>query len=201
MDKIKSKKEKERKSKLKQSFMVGISLVLIFTMIFSAVGFGFLNKGYQNDQNGGGSILNYRGREFVQNSQGLWQTVIGEKEIATVYNPSETENIKFDFEYNLKNINGRIYYDEDNPLAGQEIASNLYPFVEKIPQKACLEGSGCGEELVKNCSDNLIVFNSENNVNNTIKIYKEKNCVFVNAPYGEQTRIADKIIFEMLDIQ
>jgi hypothetical protein len=201
MRKIQTYQDKKRREKINRTIVIVIGVILIMTMLLSTIGFGFLNRDIDNGQNQGNEV-NYQGVIFQQGQGGFWFSEKDGNNLITYYNALETENIDIEFDYSLEDINGKtIYYTQGNNLAIGEISRNLEMFMKRLPQRVCLLGSDCKEEdLVKNCSDNVIVFN-ENNVENTIKIYKDKNCVFINSTYENQVKAIDRLVFEIFDVQ
>ncbi len=195
MRKIKSKEDIEKRQNIKAWVVGG---VLIALMVLSPLGFSLFNRG------GGGNNpdkIEYQGFEFVRNQNGYWKVEIDGETFTTRYNPLETENISMDFIFSRSYFyNKPLYYVYGNENAMNEFLYNLGRFSERA-QEVCLENKKCrGEFVIKNCSSNVIVFN-ENNVSESIKIYKEQNCVFINAEDKEQSRAVDRIIFKVLEIQ
>ncbi|MEA3329204.1 MAG: hypothetical protein U9Q06_00485, partial [Nanoarchaeota archaeon] len=141
------------------------------------------------------------GIEFVEDGNGYWNFEIQGHNFKTVYNGLETENIEADFEFSLNQLNNLpLYYIGGNREEISELIQNIGEFLIRNPAEVCLEGTGCGEgELVRNCSSNILVFRVSEE--EEIKLYKEENCVFINAPEGEEIKSVDKIIFKLLGIQ
>ena len=141
----------------------------------------------------------YNGFESVKDESGFWKTETDNGIIATTYTPSETENILINFDISLLSIYQKpIYYVPETNEDVSEIFRNLDIFALRF-QEACLEGRNCENEnvVVKTCSDNVFVFSESEN----IKIYKQENCIFIEAPLNEQIRASDRLIFKIFGIQ
>ena len=66
-------------------------------------------------------------------------------------------------------------------------------------QDACIEKKGCEGNLpIKNCSESNIIILKEEDY---IEISQEDECVFITAPYAEQTRAADAFLFKILGVK
>jgi hypothetical protein len=165
-------------------------------MIVSTLGFAFFSN--PNTNQNGNEKIKYNSYEFQRNSQGLWQFVISGQTFTTEYNPQDTENISINFQNSLSNINGKpLYYVISNGNAVYEIENNLGRYASRS-QEVCLAGEKCEQNLViKSCSDNIFAFKETNYT----KIYKQGNCTIVEAPYSEQVKISDRLIFNALGIQ
>jgi len=191
MRKIKTKAEinkEERRNRL----IVGIILVSI--MILSVVGYAFFSGGRAEQKK---KKINYKGVDFLMNEQGFWQTEINEYTFLTAYNPEETENITLDFYASLNQYyNKPLFIISENNLATAELIRNIGDFVGRY-QYACLEGEECKGNLpLKNCTENIIIIKQAE----TIKSYKNESCIFIEAPYEQQIRATDAVIFKLLGI-
>lgn len=197
MRKIRSSEEIEKRKKRNQLIVGGI---LIFIMVFSTIGFSFLsNEQNGSDNNGIGSKISYYEFNFEKLSSGYWQTEAEGQTLQTFFNPTETENITTTFTSKTDNFYKKpLYYVSSNQEAAYEIIRNLYPFIERT-QEVCLKGEVCMNKnlVVKTCSDNVVVIREKNTTN----IYKSNNCIFIEGPYSEQTKLADRFIFKVFGIQ
>jgi hypothetical protein len=91
-----------------------------------------------------------------------------------------------------------LYFVSDNKDAVGEIVSNIGRYASRY-QEVCLQGMSCDSgAVVKNCTgNNIIVFKEKEQ----IKLYKEQNCVFIEAPFENQVLASDRLIFKLVGIQ
>lgn len=191
MRQILTQEEKEKKG-TRNKVIIGLLLVAI--MILGTAGFAFLSGTEEKKEK-----IEYNGVEFILNENGLWQFEIQNLEFFTQYNPKETENVsvftfRMIYEYSRKPL---FFIGEGS--AKQEIAKNLANIVLRM-QDACLHDyeEMCEEDApIKNCSEDNIIIIKENE---ETKISQEDNCIFIEAPYIEQTRAADAFLFKVLGV-
>jgi len=195
MRKIISQAEFERKQR-KKRFAIGI--ILIFVMVSSVLGFAFLNQGHGNNFKKNSSKLEYNNFIFLRDLNGRWQTEIDGQTFSTVYNPKETENINMKILWSIEDFYGEpLYFVADNKEAINELMYNIGRFAQRS-QEVCLDKTECEDDfVVKNCSDNIVVYRESKATN----IYKQENCIFIEAPYDDQVIASDRLIFEVLGIQ
>ena len=200
MRKIRSKEDIEKWQRIKQTI---IGVVLIFVMLSSIIGFGFFSSGGE-ENNGNGQIIEYNGYEFSVNENRLWEIQIEDQTFLTNFHPSETEDIVVDFNLGISYIRGSpLYYVNGNEYAVNVILYNLGRYATRNPQEICLDGEECdGDLITKDCLSNVVVFKEPiNDSSETIKIYKEENCIFIEATSAQQVRAADRLVFKLLGIQ
>jgi len=178
--------EKRRKKESRNKLIVG--LILIALMVFSTVGYALY---YRSDEEQ--ETEKYNGLSFVKN--GFWQTNIYENKFSFSFHPKETENVEVNINKRLSDYANKPLYFVNNNAGLQEIARNLEKFVLRM-QMACYES--CEEELpIKNCTDNLIIF--EESVK--VEISEKDNCVFIKAPDSEIVRVSDAFVYRLLGIR
>jgi hypothetical protein len=193
MRKILPKKDIEKKQTRNQ---VIIALLLGFLMIGSTLGFALLSGERSYDIS---EKVNYNGFLFERNDQGYWGVNVQGANFVTFYNPQEIENLDLNLEVSLDDFyNKPFYYVGSNSQAMNEITVNFGPYLSILPQEVCLPEDKCdNEKLVRDCSNNIIIFVEKD----SIKTYKEENCIFIEAPYNDQIKIVDKIIFKSIGIE
>ena len=191
---------KEIKQKKETRNKVIIGLILVSLMVLSTAGYSFLSGSKSETAE---KKIEYNGIEFVLDESGLWNFEIQSFQFLTQYNPEETENISVPVFLSINDYaNKPLFFAGEDTIARQEIARNLQKFVLRM-QRACIvdyeELSTCEEDLpIKNCSQDKIIFIKDSEF---IEIKQEENCVFISAPYAEQTRAADAFIFKILGIK
>jgi len=193
MRKIITKEETEKKQK-RNKLIVGI--ILIFTMLFSTIGYAFFNReGFITNQD----KITYKGIDFIKNENSLWQSTINSQTFITFYNPKETENITLGFtSYINEFYNKPLYFVSGNQESIGEIMNNIGIYASRS-QKVCLANMDCAEDLVvKNCTGNNIIIFKENE---QIKLYKESDCIFIEAPSEQQVLATDRLIFKLAGVQ
>ncbi len=192
MKKIMTKEEKEKKS-ARNKMIIGIVLVLV--MILGTFGYAFFFRSGEEERT---KKTNYNGIEFVLIGDGLWFFEIQGIEFLTSFNPEDTENISVPIFKTANDYIGKPVFFIGQGQARQEIERNFWNFKLRM-QDGCIEGQeGCEEDApIKTCKDNVIIIkNSEE-----IRIEEEDNCVFISAPYDEQTRAGDAFLFKILGVK
>jgi len=185
-------KEAERKKQKKKQFIV--SLVLIFVMLSSIVGYSL--SGIANQ---GSTSIKYNGLKFVYESN-YWNVEVEDFQFSFAYNPNQVAELNSSFNL-LKNYEGKpLYISSENSQAEAEIYKNLF-YQNQIAQRvqyACLENETCDGNLpVKNCEDNFIIIKeSENN-----KVKQENNCIFIEGNKDDLIKLSDSFLFKITGIQ
>jgi len=190
MKKILTKEEKGKKD-TRNKVIIGVILVIL--MVLSVVGYSFFSNPEEDEER-----VEYNGVEFVLNEMGMWYFEIQNWGFLTSFNPQETENISAPIFTTTNSYAGKPLFFVGEGRAKQELARNLQNFALRM-QDACIEKKECEGNLpIKECSeDNIIIFKEED----YIEITREDNCVFITAPYAEQTRAADAFLFKILGVK
>jgi len=185
------KEKKDSRNKL----IIGV--VLVGLMILSTAGYAFFSGGKEE----GYKKAEYKGVRFVLKENGFWNFKLQEADFLAKYLPQETENITLPYLNTAAGYSGKPLYFIGAGPARQEIEINLWQIISRLPQDGCIKEYGelCEEESpMKNCSeDNIIIIQEKEE----IKVEQEENCVFIYAPYDEQTRAADAFIFKILGVR
>ena len=200
MRKIETAEEINKRKKRNQLIVGGI---LILIMVVSTAGFAFFSNPDTNTTQTTEKI-NYNGLEFERDQNGLWNFNIQGQAFSTVYNPEETKDIQIGFTSSINDFyNKPFYYVLSNTEASGEIERNIGIYAERT-QEICLQGinwQNCTSEMaVKNCTSNVFVFRETSQLNTT-NIYKQENCIFIEAEYPEQVKASDKVVFKILGVQ
>ena len=191
---------REIKQKKETRIKVLIGLILVSLMVLSTAGYAFFSGSKSETAE---EKVEYDSIEFILGESRLWNFEIQNFQFSTQYNPTKTENISVPGLININNYAGKpLFFAGEDTTARQEIARNLQKFVSRM-QMACVvdyeELSTCEEDLpVKNCSQDNIIFIKDSEF---IEVQQEDNCIFINAPYAEQTRAADAFLFKILGIK
>ncbi len=187
MKRLVSKGERERKAKRNQ-IIVGI--VLVFLMVLSVLGFALQgNSGNQEEDK-----IVYNGFEFKY-IDGFWR--IGN--FAFRYNPEQVPEIGFGLRDATFYQGLPAYIYSENGETEIEIKMNLELIAERV-QRACIDEQGieCSEEFpVKTCEDNFIIIKEGNNT----RIIQDNNCVYIEGPGQELTKLADQFLFKILGVK
>ena len=200
MRRIITKTQQNKKTKRNQLI---IGLLLIGLMLFSVIGYALSGRGAEEDF----EKIEYKGIEFVQDTSGYWSFNIQGQNFLTKYNPIETEEISFSSDLNIADYSNKpLYFVGILQEPNFEINRNLNSLVLRV-QEACLSKKDCENDLpIKNCSfDNIIVIKElesdlEDESEEKEDIYQQENCVFITASLGNQTKYADKFLFNILGI-
>lgn len=192
MRKLKSSSEREKATRRKQ-WIVG--LVLIGLMLLSTLGYAFYND--DSDSSEGSEKINFGGVDFYE-INGMWTFSDGSKNYYFTYNPEEVSDVEVNgsFDANLY-LDSVIYIvgleREGASEASTEILGNLQGIYLRS-QGACIEGGECSEDWpVKDCSDNLIIFEEGNET----RVYENESCVYIS---GDVIKGADAFIYELFGI-
>jgi len=188
MRKLTSKRNEKKKQRRNQ---IIVSLILIFVMFFSVIGYGFYQGDSEED-----AQLEFNGYKFVS-QDGLWFTQIGDFNFAFRNYPEEVESIGVSLNY-LSSYSGKPLYISSGYLdAEQEIMMNLQQIVQRA-QYACLDEENCDEGLpIKSCEDNFIII-EEAEINS---IVQENNCVFIRGEKDKLVELSDEFLFKILGVQ
>ena len=190
MRQLVSKEEEARKRKRNQ-IIAGVCLAVV--MILSTIGFAFQGRS-DNSPEGTSpeSEIDYNSFKFI-NQNDLW--TLGN--FVFRYNPKEVENIGSGIKPMSTYQKKPAYIYSEDAEAEAEIAINLGQVAQRI-QRACPEDRNCTEDIpVKTCSDNFIII-KENDISSLIQ---NNNCVLINGPKENLTRIADQFLFKALEIR
>jgi len=191
MRRIVSRHETSRKRRRNQ---IILGVILIFVMVGSVLGFALqgFNLGGANRENDDSSKIEYNGFEFV-NQNGLW--VLGNFIFKNV--PQQVEDIGI-VSNNINNYQGKpLYIYSESEEAELEIYTNIGNLVTRT-QKACVEEKECsGDFPIKTCEDNFIIIR-ENNISN---IMQQDNCIFIDGPLRDLTKLTDQFLFKILGIR
>jgi len=187
MRKITSKEKESKKQKRNQIILGGILLVVIFFSVISyAFGGGF----------GGEKRVEYNGFKFVQQN-GFWIVDKEDLNLILRYNPYETSKIKVELTGLENYYNKPLYIDSKNPEASYEIYNNLGKIVQKI-HPACLEEENCNEDYpIRSCKNNFILISEKENE----KVWTEDNCLFIEGPRENLTKITDGVLLKVFEIE
>jgi len=200
MRRIITKTQQNKKTKRNQLI---IGLLLIGLMLFSVIGYALSGRGAEENL----EKIEYNGIEFLQDNSGYWSFKIDGIDFLTKYNPKETEKISFSSDLNINDYSNKpLYFVGIFQEPNFEINRNLNSFALRV-QKACLSKKDCENDLpIKNCSvDNIIVIKEleidlEEESEEKENIYQQENCIFITASLGNQTKYADKFLFNVLGI-
>ena len=193
MRRLVSRQEMEKKRKRNQ-LIVGV--VLIFIMVGSTLGFVFQFGGGNlgNSEDNSGNILNYNGLQF-EFINGFW--VFGN--FVFRYNPEEVPNIGSGLNAISSYRDFPLYFYSENEEAAIEVQVNIGGVAESL-QEACpeSESGSCEESLpVRTCIDNFIII-KENSISD---IRQEENCVYIEGPATELTRLTDQFLYKILGVK
>jgi len=189
MRKIVSKKKRENKERINQIIVGGILVLIMFA---SVVGYAFQGKNSDNN-----SKVKYNKFEFTKQND-LWY--LGDN-FMFKYNPFETENFSFENSLNLiDSYKGEpLYIYSEDTSAESEIYRNVNNIAQRI-QYACLNesiGLNCASSWpVKTCEDNFILIRE-----GEFKIEQKDNCLFIQGPKENLTKISDEVLFKIIGLK
>ena len=177
-----------------------MGVFLIFIMLFSTVGFAFLNNPNDSEQNYIDNI-EYKGMEF--NSDGyFWYFEVDDVPFVTLYNLQELvdDEVSFSSANTLSNYHNQPLYYFGSDEGASEIDRNLRSRFVLRTGEACIDGEKCEDDLpIKDCTDNLIVFKTVSDGTDE-RMYQEDKCVFIVARKANIAKYADAFLFDILDL-
>jgi len=184
---------KKESSKKEKAWKISLGVSLILLMAAGPIGYAFFSG---DNSSFGNSEIDYKGYVFYLDENGRWNSEIDGYTFTTTYNPFDTENISIDFELSLNEFYNKPLYFV-NAEGYSELIGNIERFAERY-QEVCLEELECEKELVvKNCSSNVVVFKESEESS----VRREGNCIFIESPVEERTKLNNRIIFKLLGIQ
>ncbi len=195
MRKIISKHKERRKKKLKQ---VVLSLILIFIMFSSILGYAFQTFGGDsgNDPNGEDyvpEITNFNGFDFTEQN-GFWILDFNGMNLIFRYNPSQLLGIENVINPILNYEAKPLYIYSENIQAKSEIKTNLFEFVDGI-EDACLEDK-CEDNPIITCKDNFVVIQESDKS----EIRQQDNCVFISGEKEDLIKLTDEFLYKILGV-
>jgi len=187
MRRIKSEEE-IAKGKRRNKFIVGF--VMIFLMVFSTAGFALYGVDFGgNGSSSSDSDINQQGPYY--NGQ-YWIYNLGGQQFFFINSQELTSEIPVDIDLTTNDYaNVPLFIDADSDVVINEIANNLGQFTGRV-QRACY--GACEEDLPeKDCSENLIVWQSEAEKN---RVYQEEKCIFID---GDLTSV-DAFLYRVIGL-
>ena len=182
-------KSSEGQKKRKNQLIIGA--ILIFVMFGSV--FGVIVGSFGNKEDS--SKIIYNNFKFIKQNN-FWTLDIGDFKFIFKNNPNEVQEISTNVTYLNNYYNKPLYLFSENQQASYEIVSNLRPIALRI-QNACLNQTDCQGDLpLKTCQDNFIIIKK----NNESKIIQQDNCVFIQGPQENLTKISDEFLFHILGV-
>ena len=190
MRSITSKAQEAKRNKRNQYILGGI---LIFVMFISVVGYGFQSSDDTTDS----STFEYNSYTFIPQN-GIWYLQLGDFVLSFKYTPDQTTTIDSVLNPLSSYANNPLYLSSKTPEADYEISRNFDQVVLRR-QYACLEGEECANPTypVKTCADNVILIQEAEVMN----ISQRDNCVFIQGPKEDLTRITDEFLYKVIGIK
>ncbi|MAH49404.1 hypothetical protein CMI37_26515 [Candidatus Pacearchaeota archaeon] len=190
MRRIQTQEEIDKKKKRNGILLGGL---LIGLLVLSTLG-------YSLSGDSDGETEEFNGFEFEKRGA-YWILNLEEQEFAFQNLPQEIMNVSVSGFYNINSYFDKILYFvnlENSGGAGGEVLGNLERYVARW-QEACSDSStasmNCTGNLpVKSCNDNLIIFETGENVT---KVRKKDNCVYIS---GDLVRGSDAFLYKLLGI-
>lgn len=196
MRKIKSMADIQR---IQRRNNIILGLVMILLLVVSTAGYSIMSA-----DSDGNDVVNENGFDFIRD-QALWKVVIGDEVFAFQNLPSEVSDVEVNLDIQLGTYSGQPLYFVNPGEGTNEILSNIGRYILRY-QESCLQQDGervavggedetsCdGDFPVKDCSSNLIVFETGNET----RVYSEENCVFIS---GDTLRGSDAFLYKILGI-
>ncbi|RPH39460.1 MAG: hypothetical protein EHM87_24055 [Burkholderiales bacterium] len=182
-----------QKEKSRRTNQIALGIILAIVMFISVLGYSFQGGNTTDSEK-----VVYNGFEFTSQN-GLWFLEMGNIQFSFLYNPHQTERIGTNINY-LDSYSGKpLYVYSENREAESEIYRNLFyqnRIVQRI-QYACLNEDECkGNFPIKTCSDNFILIKESNQS----RITQNENCISIEGPEEELTKLTDEFLFKILKV-
>ncbi len=196
MRKITSRHKDRRKRKRNQ---IGLSLILVFIMFSSILGFAFQSFGGQLGNSAGEGedyvpeTTDFNGFEFTEQN-GFWILDFNGINLIFRYNPSQILGIEEVVNPILNYESKPLYIYSESVQAKSEIKTNMFGFVDKI-EDACLEGL-CEDKQIRNCENNFIIIQE----GNESEIRQQENCVFISGAKEDLIKLTDEFLYKILGV-
>lgn len=200
MQKIETKSAREKKQRRNQ-IIIGIALVSI--MMLSTLGYSIMDRSSSQEK---GETRIYNNFRFLS-SAGLWKIQSQDFNLATRYLPQEVSNISYSAVLSPASFSGKEVYfsalSAETKLAASELAGNLpslrAQFACTVKQENITE---CSDLPVKTCKDNFIIITAKQEEQgfSPSRIYKEENCIYIEAESKNLIRAADRLLFGIYDV-
>jgi len=214
MRKIKTMADIERVRR-RNNIILGI--VMIVLLIGSSLGYSLMSADSKSK-----NIVNEEGFDFVRDG-GMWKLMIGDEVLSFRNLPSEVSDIEVNLDAQLGMYNGQPLYFVNPGEGVNEILGNVGRYILRYQESCIqgnsddenqyIEAEGLNDSLdnhtesedlandiickgdlpVKDCSSNLIVFETGDNT----RIYSEGNCVFI---VGDVIRGSDAFLYKLFGV-
>lgn len=196
MRKIVSKHEERKKRKRNQ---IVLSLILVFIMFSSILGFAFQTFGGHSGNNPSRDdyvpeTTNFNGFEFSEQN-GFWILDFNGMNLIFRYNPSQILKIKGEINSLLSYEAKTLYIYSESVQAKSEVRTNLFEFVDGI-ENACLDSNSECKDQVRTCEDNFIIIQEKDEQ----EIRQQNNCVFISGLEKDLTKLTDEFLYKILGV-
>ena len=174
---------KDKKHKRNRNYLI-IVLILIIVLMISPAAYTMFNEG-DNSGQVNTNVVKYNDVTFNKDSNGYWQFTDNGKNYVTRYNPKEINDTNVNTGLLLSSYSNQVLYIEGSTSETyNEIGRNLWqdtsPVVLRMA-KACLTDNCTGNFPIKNCQDDKIISYRQPVKDESKRIYKEDNCIFIVA--------------------
>lgn len=190
MRQIKNQEEANKKKKLSYTIIGGILIILL---LFSSIGYAFLQG---SGNNSASQSESYNGFKFERYGQ-YWKTIISNNNLYFRYLPQEIENISILGDYDISNYKDKTVYFVSGDVNMGEIIQNIMPYILRY-QEACIPDpkglKNCKELPIKNCTEDLVIIY---NPDEEIGIRNEEKCVYIS---GDSIKASDAFMYSLFKI-
>lgn len=182
MQKIRMKEDIEKGQRTKK---IIISMILLFILVSSTLGFAFFSNPNSNSQSGVNPNSN------IQQNGNYYNLDINGQQFSFLNPPESTQKVPIDMTVTLASYSGKpLFIVSNSDTISAEIASSLGRYASRV-QKACY--GKCNLDLPeKDCSENLIIWNSSIERS----VYQNESCIFI---LGDALS-ADAFLYKILGV-
>jgi len=186
MRRIKSAADVER-TRRRNNIILGVVMIGLLTL--SSLGYSLMSADSKRSNS-----VSENGFDFVRDG-GMWKMRVEDRVFGFQNLPSEALDVDVNISGNLGMYNGNPVYFVNPGEGSGEILRNIGDYILRY-QEACLNGSDVkceGNLPVKDCSFNLIIFES----GNESRVYGRDNCVFI---VGDVLKGSDAFLYKILGV-
>lgn len=195
--KIMSEAEREAKD-IRNKRIMGVVLGLI--MLLSTAGYFVFDFSTAKTKS-----IDYAGIKFSQTTAGTWSFSYAGNSYETRYIPTDTKSIPVTITKTLSDYYNKPLYITANPIdyislsSNSEILKNINTMILRA-SFACMDDNCSQNYPIKDCSsDNMIVF--EQSTTNSSSITQNQKCVTLRYAAGDEEKVADAFLFEIIGIK
>jgi len=179
--------EQEKHEKKKQRNIVVGGIILIALMLFSTLGYAFINQEKENQNE-----VSYLGKTFYL-SNGYWISQFNSFIFYSSVYPKNLTQINSSLKGINEYLNQPVYVYSEEENSRFSVYKNLNEIATRI-QDACIKEPCEGDLPLKNCADSKMFIIKESN---ETKVYQASGCVYIEGQQEELNSLTNSAIFKV----